>query len=185
MTAVPDAAVAPGDAAGSALRRAEPAGPGRRALRDVLGRYASGVTVVTCADPHGAPAGVTVNSFTSVSLDPPLVLWCLALSSRGRPAFTAAEYFAVNALAAGQRDLAARFAGPGDRFQGLATLPGPHGEPLIAGAAATLCCRRSGVVPAGDHLVLLGAVEHHARTARRALLFADGAYHAGPPPARA
>ncbi|MEU6401622.1 flavin reductase family protein [Streptomyces sp. NPDC046985] len=184
MTTVPGAAVAPGDTAAPAPHRAGAAGAGRRALRDVLGRYATGVTVVTCTDPNGARAGVTVNSFTSVSLDPPLILWCLALTSRGRPAFTAAEHFAVNVLAAGQRALAARFAGPGDRFQGLATRPGPHGEPLIPGAAATLCCRRGDVLPAGDHLVLLGAVEHHALTARRALLFADGAYHAGPPPAR-
>ncbi|MFR9797283.1 flavin reductase family protein [Streptomyces sp. MS06] len=180
MTTRPEAALVPGGAAGTPSRRAAPAGPGERALRDVLGRYATGVTVVTCAGAPGGPAGLTVNSFTSVSLDPPLVLWCLALSSRARPAFTAAEYFAVNVLAAGQRDLAARFAGPGDRFRGLAVRSGPHGEPLLPGAAATLCCRRSGLVPAGDHLLLLGAVEQHTRTGRRVLLFADGAYHEGP-----
>ncbi|MFI5972658.1 flavin reductase family protein [Streptomyces sp. NPDC051452] len=181
MTTVPGTAVTPHDPVGSATPRAiDPAGPGARALRDVLGRYATGVTVITCAGPLGDPAGVTVNSFTSVSLDPPLVLWCLALSSRSRPAFTAAEHFAVNVLAADQRDLASRFAGPGDRFEGLTTKPGPHGEPLLPGAAATLCCRRVRLVPAGDHLVVLGAVEHHTRSTRRALLFADGTYHDGP-----
>lgn len=181
MKVSPDAAVTAEDTAGPAeLRSAAPAGPGSRALRDVLGRYATGVAVITCVGPRGAPIGVTVNSFTSVSLDPPLVLWCLAMSSRSRPAFTDAEYFAVNVLAADQRELASRFAGPGRRFQGLATEPGPHGEPLITGAAATLCCRRARLLPAGDHMVVLGAVQHHARTARRILLFADGAYHEGP-----
>ncbi|WP_437026051.1 flavin reductase family protein [Streptomyces bungoensis] len=185
MTAVPDAAVAAGDAAGSALRRAEPAGPGRRALRDVLGRYATGVTVVTPAGPARRP-GRGDRQLLHVGLarpapgavvSRPVLTWSARLHGR--------RVLRRQRARGRQRDLAARFAGPGDRFQGLATLPGPHGEPLIAGAAATLCCRRSGVVPAGDHLVLLGAVEHHARTARRALLFADGAYHAGPPPARA
>ncbi|WP_206739249.1 flavin reductase family protein [Streptomyces sp. L2] len=166
-----------------APRRAAPGGTGARALRDVLGRYATGVTVVTCAGgPHHAPAGVTVNSFTSVSLAPPLILWCLALSSRSRSAFTTAEYFAVNVLAADQRPLAARFTAPGDRFRDLVTRPGPHGEPLLPGTAALLCCRRHDVVPAGDHLLILGTVEHHARTASRTLLFADGGYHEGPAP---
>ncbi|GGW32263.1 flavin oxidoreductase [Streptomyces lucensis JCM 4490] len=181
MTTAPGSAVAAGDGPGATQRRAAPAGPGARALREVLGRYATGVTVVTCGPLH-APTGVTVNSFTSVSLNPPLILWCLARSSRSREAFTTAEYFAVNVLAAGQRDLATRFSGPADRFQGLTPRPGPRGEPLLPGAAAVLCCRRTAVVPAGDHLVFLGAVEHHARTADRTLLFADGAYHEGPPP---
>ncbi|MEU6281142.1 flavin reductase family protein [Streptomyces sp. NPDC047028] len=166
-----------------APRRVAPGGTGARALRDVLGRYATGVTVVTCAGgPQHAPAGVTVNSFTSVSLTPPLILWCLALSSRSRSAFTTAEYFAVNVLAADQRPLAARFTAPGDRFRDLVTRPGPHGEPLLPGTAALLCCRRHDVVPAGDHLLILGTVEHHSRTTSRTLLFADGGYHEGPAP---
>ncbi|MEU8588403.1 flavin reductase family protein [Streptomyces sp. NPDC048664] len=178
-----DGAAAPADGGpGGGPGGGGPDGDAGRALRAVLGRYATGVAVVTCRGAGGEPAGMTVNSFTSVSLDPPLILWCLARSSRGLPAFTAAEHFAVHVLAADQRDLAARFSGPGDRFAGLATVPGPHEEPLLPGAAATLCCRNAGIVPAGDHLLLLGAVEHHARTARRALLFADGAYHAGPAP---
>lgn len=152
---------------------------GQRALRDVLGRYATGVAVVTTRH-LGRPAGVTVNSFTSVSLDPPLVLWCLSAASGSRAAFTRAEHFAVNVLGAGQRDLCTRFTRPGDRFAGLPVDTGPHGLPLLPGAVAVLLCRRTAVLPAGDHLLLLGAVTDHAMTPGPALLFADGGYHAGP-----
>ncbi|MFG1806154.1 flavin reductase family protein [Streptomyces sp. NPDC049040] len=160
--------------------RPAPAGPAeQRALRDVLGRYATGVAVVTTRY-RGMPAGVTVNSFTSVSLDPPLVLWCLNAASGSRAAFTGAEHFAVNVLAAGQGDLATRFTCPGDRFAGLPPHSGPHGLPLLPGAVAVLLCRRTRVLPAGDHLLLLGTVESHSRTPGPALLFADGSYHSGP-----
>lgn len=152
---------------------------GQRALRDVLGRYATGVAVVTTWH-QGRPAGVTVNSFTSVSLDPPLVLWCLNASSGSRSAFTRAEHFAVNVLAADQRDVCARFTRPGDRFAGLPVHTGPHGLPLLPGAVAVLLCRRAGLLPAGDHLLLLGAVMDHGMSPGPALLFADGDYHAGP-----
>lgn len=123
---------------------------------------------------------MTVNSFTSVSLDPPLVLWCLRSASAGRAAFTGAGHFAVNVLAAAQLPLAVRFARPGDRFAGLPTLAGPHGLPLLPGAAGVLVCRRERVLTAGDHLVLLGAVLDHSSTPGPALLFADGTYHHGP-----
>lgn len=152
---------------------------GRRALRDVLGRYATGVAVVTTWH-QGRPAGVTVNSLTSVSLDPPLVLWCLNAASGSRRAFTEAAHFAVNVLAATQRDLAVRFTGPGDRFAALPVHTGPHGLPLLPGAIAVLLCRRAQVLPAGDHLVLLGTVTDHSSSPGPALLFADGAYHCGP-----
>lgn len=152
---------------------------GQRALRDVLGRYATGVAIVTTRH-HGRPAGVTVNSFASVSLDPPLVLWCLNAASGSRTAFTGAGHFAVNVLAAGQHDLATRFTRPGDRFHGLPTRAGPHGLPLVPGAVAVLVCHRTRVLPAGDHLLLLGAVESGGSAPGPALLFADGAYHRGP-----
>ena len=159
-----------------------PAAPAaaHRALRDVLGRYATGVAVVTCLGPLGRPAGVTVNSFTSVSLDPPMVLWCLARTSGSLAAFTGAEHFTVSVLAAGQRDLAARFSGPGDRFAGPPLPCGAHGVPLLPGAAATLDCRRVRVVEGGDHVIVLGAVEAFARDPGPVLLFADGAFHEGP-----
>lgn len=161
----------------------EPPGP-HRVLRDVLGRYPTGVAVVTTADPDGRPAGVTVNSFTAVSLDPPLVLWCLALSSSSLAAFTAAEYFAVQVLAASQRDLATRFAASrADRFHGLPVAVGPHGLPLLPDVAATLVCRRTRLLPAGDHMVLWGAVQSCTSGSGPALLFADSAFHPGPAPA--
>ncbi|WP_329179054.1 flavin reductase family protein [Streptomyces sp. NBC_01477] len=158
-----------------------PGAVGQRALRDVLGRYATGVAVVTTRH-RGRPAGVTVNSFASVSLEPPLVLWCLNSASASRAAFTGAGHFAVNVLAAGQRDLAARFTRPGDRFSGLPLHTGPHGLPLLPGAVAVLLCRRAEVMSAGDHLLLLGAVTDHGSAPGPALLFADGAYHDGPGP---
>ncbi|GAA1143824.1 flavin reductase (DIM6/NTAB) family NADH-FMN oxidoreductase RutF [Kitasatospora gansuensis] len=159
-----------------ALDKAVEAG---RPLRAVLGRYATGVAVVTTRY-RGHPAGVTVNSFTSVSLEPPLVLWCLQQSSTSRAAFTGGAHFAVNLLAADQRDLAVRFAGPGDRFAGLNSDEGRYGIPLLDGAVATLVCRREQVLPVGDHLVLIGRVLEHWTTSGAPLLFVDGGFHAGP-----
>jgi flavin reductase (DIM6/NTAB) family NADH-FMN oxidoreductase RutF len=150
-----------------------------RELRDVLGRYATGVTVVTTTY-EGRYVGLTVNSFTSVSLEPPLVLWCLRRDSSSQPAFTTARYFAVNVLAADQRDLAVRFAGAGERFRGTTVRPTAYGLPLLSGAVATLVCRREPVVPAGDHVVLIGHVLDHTRRPGPTLLFHDGRYHASP-----
>ncbi|MDF9816912.1 flavin reductase family protein [Streptomyces sp. SPB162] len=153
----------------------------QRPLRSVLGRFATGVAVVTAVR-RGRPAGLTVNSFTSLSLDPPLVLWCLNRASTHRAAFTAAPHFAVHLLGADQRELAIRFAGPGDRFDRLSTRPGPHGVPLLDGTIGTLICRRDRIVPAGDHLVLIGEVlDHHAEPGAP-LLFLDGRFHRGPAP---
>jgi flavin reductase (DIM6/NTAB) family NADH-FMN oxidoreductase RutF len=145
----------------------------RRALRDVLGRYATGVTVVTTRH-QDRPVGVTVNSFTSVSLDPPLVLWCLSRTSSSRKAFTQADHFVVNVLAADQGWLARRFAGPGDRFAGVAV--SSHSLPELADTAATLVCRRDRLIPAGDHVILLGEVVHHRLADRAPLVFLDGGY---------
>jgi flavin reductase (DIM6/NTAB) family NADH-FMN oxidoreductase RutF len=149
----------------------------RRALRDVLGRYATGVTVITTRH-QGRLFGLTANSFTSVSLDPPLVLWCLSRTSSSRAAFAQAGHFVVNVLAAGQDHLARRFAGPGDRFTRVAL--DDYRLPELADTAATLVCRRDRLVPAGDHLILLGEVVRHRAADRAPLLFVDGAYHRGP-----
>ena len=150
-----------------------------RALRDVLGRYATGVAVVTTRWRAG-PAGLTVNSFTSLSLEPPLILWCLSRASGSRAAFTAARHFAVNVLAADQHQTALGFAGPGDRFAGRAWHGGPHGLPVLEHTVAALICRRERIVPAGDHLVVFGEVLEHRADPGAPLLFVDGAYHAGP-----
>ena len=161
---------------------AGPVAQARRALRDVLGRYATGVAVVTTRH-RGRPVGLTVNSFTSVSLDPPLVLWCLSRTSGSMPAFVQADHFVVNVLAAGQDHLARRFAGPGDRFTQTAIAFDDDRLPELAGTAATLVCRRDRLVPAGDHVILIGEVLGHRAAASPApLLFVDGAYHPGPRP---
>jgi flavin reductase (DIM6/NTAB) family NADH-FMN oxidoreductase RutF len=149
-----------------------------RRLRDVLAKFPTGVAVVTTVH-RGHPVGLTVNSFTSVSLAPPLVLWCLGRGSRCRPAFRAAPHFAVNILAAAQHRLAVRFAGPGNRFAGTATHPGPGGVPLIEGAAACLVCRTRRLVTAGDHMIVIGEVIDHGMRADPPLMFTAGDY--GPP----
>ncbi|MDI2132951.1 flavin reductase family protein [Yinghuangia seranimata] len=187
LTRTPNSAAPPG----TTTRTPDPAEPPpaatgfteqhRRALRATLGRFATGVTVVTTTH-RGTPVGVTIGSFTSLSLDPPLVLWCLRETSASRPAFTAATHFAVNVLGAHQRDVAERFAGRGDRFHGTATRPGPYGVPLLDGAVAILMCRRRRVLPGGDHVVLIGAVLTFHSTPGPALIFHDGGFLASGPP---
>lgn len=147
----------------------------RRELRSVFGRYATGVTVVTSVD-RGQLAGLTVNSFTSLSLDPPLVLWCLHCASETRPVFMAAEYFAVNILAEDQQDIAVQFAAHGDRFRGVPVRTGPYGLPLLDRTVGTVVCRRERAVPAGDHIVMIGLVEDYWASQEPPLLFMDGRY---------
>jgi len=154
-----------------------PSGDSHRALRTALGRFATGVAVVTTVTPAGRPVGLTVNSFSSVSLDPPLVLWCLRRSSASLPAFLTADRFAVNLLAARQRHLAARFAAPvPDRFAGVPWQPDRHRLPLLSGTIAYFACRRARLLDAGDHLLLIGQVEDHATAPGEPLIFLDGGY---------
>ena len=130
-----------------------------RALRDAAGRFATGVTVVTTRDETGAPVGLTANSFSSVSLDPPLVLWSLAKTSRAAAAFIAAEQFAIHVLGEDQRDLATRFSAPvADRFAGLERSASADGVPLLPGCRARFECRTWQVVDGGDHHVFIGEV---------------------------
>ncbi|WIM93594.1 flavin reductase family protein [Actinoplanes oblitus] len=148
-----------------------------RNLRDALGKFPTGVAVVTTVH-DGLAVGLTINSFTSVSLVPPLVLWCLRRDSRCHAAFATTPRFAVNVLAAGQRELAERFAGPGDRFRGTASRPGPEGLPLLADVAAYLVCRTHRLIPAGDHVILIGEVLRHGMRPEPSLLFTAGRYGA-------
>jgi flavin reductase (DIM6/NTAB) family NADH-FMN oxidoreductase RutF len=151
-----------------------------RTLRDVLGRFATGVTIVTGVNGDGSPAGLTVNSFTSVSLAPPLILWCLRRSSTSRAAFAPGRPFAVNILATDQLDLARRFAGPpGERFTAVRWRGGPYGLALFDGSVAHLICRQEQRLRQGDHLIIIGAVEHYAAAPGRPLLFADGCFQDG------
>lgn len=160
-----------------------PAGAGRsaetdrRALRDALGAFATGVTVVTTLDPAGRAIGLTVNSFNAVSLDPPLVLWSLSLESPSLAAFRAASHFAVNVLAAHQQAISERFARRnGDKFGGLEWGEGLGGAPLLPGCCACLECRIEAHHPGGDHLIFIGRVERFARASAEPLVFHGGEY---------
>ena len=131
-----------------------------RQLRDAFGCFATGVTVVTTLDEGGAPVGLTANSFTSVSLEPPLVLFCLDRRSTRLPAFERAEVFAVNVLHAGQEGLSARFSRrEPDRFAETAWTRGRSGVPVLRDVMAVFECRRHAVHDGGDHRVFLGGVD--------------------------
>lgn len=148
------------------------------ALRRALGAFATGVTIVTApAGSSGAPVGFTANSFTSVSLDPPLLLVCLAHTARGYRVFREAQGFAVNVLAAEQEAIARLFAMPGaDKFADTPWRPGATGAPLIEGCLATFDCAMHQRLTAGDHDILMGRVLGFARREGEALLFHGGAY---------
>ncbi|MGV9779602.1 flavin reductase family protein [Streptosporangium sp. NPDC003464] len=148
-----------------------------RSLREALGQFATGVAVVTTATPAGERAGVTVNSFTSVSLDPPLVLWCLSRRAPSAPVFLGAGRFTVNVLAAGQDHLSRRFATPlPDKFAGVETRPCPDGVPVLAGTLAYFACRTVTTYDGGDHLIFIGEVERFQRSAGEPLVFYSGGY---------
>lgn len=146
-------------------------------LRQVLGAFVTGVTVITTVDDEGRLHGLTANSFNSVSLDPPLVLWSQALKAYSHPVFRAAERFAVNILADDQIPVSARFAKAGeDKFAATPVRTGLGGVPLIEGCAAYLECRRVQGTQAGDHMIFLGQVERIERSGRRPLAFGGGRY---------
>lgn len=148
-----------------------------RALRDAFGTFMTGVTVVTSHDGDGAPLGFTANSFSSVSLDPPLVLVCLANTSRNYEALTQASGFAVNILAEDQKDVSNTFARPSeDRFAAIDWQTGPHGSPILAGVSAWFDCSMHKTVEAGDHVILIGKVEGFDASTAPGLGYARGAY---------
>jgi flavin reductase (DIM6/NTAB) family NADH-FMN oxidoreductase RutF len=148
-----------------------------RALRRALGSFATGVTVVTGLTPAGMPIGLTVNSFASVSLDPPLVLWSLRRTSVLVPCFAVRAPFAVHVLQADQEGLARRFAAHvDDRFAGVPWRAGPHGVPHVDGVLARFECRVEAVHEAGDHVVFVAGVEAFRATRGTPLLFANGAF---------
>ena len=157
-----------------------------RALRIAFGRFATGVAVVTTLAPDGAPVGLTVNSFNSVSLDPPLVLWGLMQRSALLPVFLESPRFAVNVLAAGQQALSDRFASRAeDRFAGVGWEPGGGGMPLLHDALARFECAVEHVFEAGDHLMFLGRVERFEHRDGDPLLFFSSRYAALRPAALA
>lgn len=129
-----------------------------RVYRNALGQFATGVTVVTALTDEG-PTGMTANSFTSVSLAPPLVLWCLSGRSQRYDVFSRAERYALNVLHSGQYELAMAFAKDGGHFTEANSLPGLHGVPLLRDAIAVFECRLDKSVKAGDHSIIIGEVE--------------------------
>lgn len=148
-----------------------------RQLRQALGTFATGVTVVTAALDSGEMAGVTANSFTSVSLDPPLILWCLASSSDSIGVFQNADYFAVNILASDQKTVSDHFARrQEDKFSSAAYIRGRGGAPLLEHSMTHLLCRTREQYELGDHWVFVGEVEEFRTSNREALLFHHGSY---------
>lgn len=148
-----------------------------RDLRKAFGRFATGVTVITAALPGGRRFGVTANSFTSVSLSPPLVSWNYRLAALGLPAFLQARHFAIHVLAEGQMFLAQRFAsGMVDRFEGVPIKTGLGDVPLIEGCNAVFQCSRWSTVEAGDHMIILGEVLRYDHRDAPPLLFHSGGY---------
>jgi len=148
-----------------------------RAFRRALGNFATGVTVITAADASGRKVGVTANSFNSVSLDPPLILWSLDKRSSSHAVFEAAEHFAVNVLAADQIDLSNTFARPSeDRFAGIEHEVGEGGAPLLPDCAARLRCQKYQQLDGGDHWILIGKVLAFDDLGRSPLLYHQGAY---------
>lgn len=135
----------------------DPARAEARNFRDALGRYGTGVTVVTCATDRG-PLGMTANSFASLSLDPPLVLWSPAKSSSRYPFFMAAEHFAIHVLSSTQAPLCEAFSKSGDAFAGLDWHTSENGVPLIDGCLSRFDCKQTAAYDGGDHSILVGHV---------------------------
>ncbi len=146
-----------------------------RDLRDALGCFATGVTVVTTLCDQGR-LGMTANSFASVSLDPPLVLWSPARKSSRFPAFEAASHFAIHVLAADQQALSDRFAMEGLDFDGIETEPGIGDAPLLSGCAARFECAHAAGHDGGDHLIVVGEVLRMEASGAAPLLYHRGGY---------
>lgn len=149
----------------------------QRTLRDVMGRFVTGVTVVTTCDADNALHGLTVNAFSSVSLDPPLVLWCQAITARSFAAFRDGAWFAVNILAHDQAWVSKHFATPHpDKFSSVDHVRGQSGVPLLAGVVASLECSKVATHLCGDHVVHIGRIARLSQSEREPLVFARGRY---------
>jgi flavin reductase (DIM6/NTAB) family NADH-FMN oxidoreductase RutF len=146
-----------------------------RALRDAFGQFATGVTVVTIMGPDG-PMGFTANSFSSLSLDPALVLWSLARSSQRFAPYAGAEAFAIHVLSQAQSDLPARFSRGGAGFAGLEGLANAEGVPVLRGALARFDCHRHATHDGGDHLIIVGKVLRLTLEEGAPLVFAQGRF---------
>ncbi|NNU44694.1 flavin reductase family protein [Ramlibacter montanisoli] len=159
-------------------RQAQPPSFSAQEFRAALGMFATGVTIVTARTADGRVVGLTANSFNSVSLTPPLVLWSLSRAAASMAVFSAGSHYAINVLAADQKALAERFATRGaDRWNGVTFTEGAGGAPLLDGAAATFECFNRSRYEEGDHVIFVGEVERCAhRTGASPLLFHGGRY---------
>jgi flavin reductase (DIM6/NTAB) family NADH-FMN oxidoreductase RutF len=146
-------------------------------FRSACCKFPTGVTVTTLRGADGQPYGITVSSFTSVSLDPPLVLVCIDHRSQILKHIAVGHPFGINVLTEGQRDLAARFSRNwGERFAGVAWRPGETGVPLLSGIAASFECHVAELKRAGDHFIVLGSVSHVSFSDRAAMTYFNGSY---------
>jgi flavin reductase (DIM6/NTAB) family NADH-FMN oxidoreductase RutF len=146
-----------------------------RVFRDALGRFATGVTVVTIAGPDG-PMGFTANSFASLSLDPALVLWSPAKASARYPFFAGARHYVIHVLGQHQSDLPARFSRGGLGFEGLDWQLNNEGVPVLPGALARFDCAQHATHDGGDHLIIVGQVLRLALEEGEPLVFAKGRF---------
>lgn len=146
-----------------------------RAFRDALGCFATGVTVVTTETSNG-PLAMTVNSFSSVSLDPPLILWCPARASLRHDAFVAAKHFSVHVMAEDQLDTAVHFSRSGDAFDVTEVHRTAQGQPALPGVLARFDCRSHAAHDGGDHTILVGEVLNVATRTGKGLIFKRGQY---------
>lgn len=148
-----------------------------QALRKAFGKFATGVAIATTSDRDGKPIGLTINSFSSVSLDPPLVLWSLVNKSPNLDIFRNSSHFAINILSVDQTDISNTFARPSDdRFANIDWFRGIGDLPVIRNTIATFECRRTMTIEAGDHVVFFGAVEECEQCDLEPLLFFSGKY---------
>jgi flavin reductase (DIM6/NTAB) family NADH-FMN oxidoreductase RutF len=150
-----------------------------RAFRDALGRFATGVAVVTAVASDGAKVGLTISSFNSASLTPPLVLWSLMKTASSMPVFSSISHYAVNVLGASQKELAMQFSRRNvDRWAGVDYQLGASGAPLLAGAIASFECHNRSRYDEGDHVILVGEVQHcHYRAGVAPLLYHGGQFY--------
>src|SRR5688500_6271650 len=165
-------------------RQAQPPSFSAQEFRAALGMFATGVTIVTARAADGQLIGLTANSFNSVSLSPPLVLWSLSRAAASMSVFSAGSHYAINILAAEQKPLAERFASRGaERWTGVEHEEGAGGAPLLVGAAATFECFNRSRYEEGDHVIFVGEVERVAwRPGATPLLFHGGRFYTELPP---
>jgi len=148
-----------------------------KVLRNCFGKFATGITVITALAPDGTKLGLTVNSFSSLSLDPPMILWSLDKKSKSLEALQATSHFVVNVLASDQMDVSNNFAKTSDdKFDDVELIESKCGMPLLAGTVAHLECKNAGTYDGGDHLIFIGAVEHFDTSDKKPLLYTNGQY---------